>query len=160
MVASDIGCVPEKGNSHADRATTATGGRPMAYAPGRRLFRNSAAATTPRNSPATGLLAVASAAHGAATAAFDQRFSRRLRGQQNTAATAPSANIVPSPKVTRPDIGVAQEGEQRGERAGQRIADGLHPHQDQRGQRGRAVPAIIIVVRTPSSDIRYGETTL
>lgn len=29
-VATDIGCVPENGNSHADSATTATGARPSA----------------------------------------------------------------------------------------------------------------------------------
>src|SRR6478735_5196307 len=34
-VPSDIGCVPENGNSQEDRPTTATGARPIAYAPGR-----------------------------------------------------------------------------------------------------------------------------
>ncbi len=102
-VAIDIGCVPENGNSHADSATTTIGARPRAYAPGRRLFRNSAAAITPRKSPATGLPAVASAASGAATAAFAQRLYRHRYGQQNTAAVAPTANIMPSPNVTRPD---------------------------------------------------------
>jgi hypothetical protein len=43
-------------------------------------------------------------ASGAATTAFAQRLCRQRYGQQNTAATAPSANIVPSPKVTRPEI--------------------------------------------------------
>ena len=160
MVASDIGCVPENGNSHAERATTATGGRPIAYAPGRRLFRNSAAATSPRNSPATGLLAVASAAQGAATAALGQRFSRLLCGQQNTAATAPSANIVPSPKVTRPDIALHRNAKRAANEQASGLRTAFTRTRISAVRPAETVPAIIIVVRTPSSAIRYGETTL
>lgn len=70
----DIGWVPEKGNSQADRATTAVGASPSAHAPGRRFWRNSAAATSPTKSPATGEPIVASAASGAAHSAFAQRL--------------------------------------------------------------------------------------
>ncbi|CAO0828642.1 hypothetical protein SMICM17S_04706 [Streptomyces microflavus] len=102
-VPSESAGVPENGKSREDSATTATGASPIAYAPGRRLWRKSAAATTPRKSPATGLDAVASAASGAATAALAHRLYRQRWGQQKTAATAPTANIMPSPNVTRPD---------------------------------------------------------
>lgn len=89
--------MPEKGNSHADTATTAAGARPSAQKPGRRFWKNSATAIRPTNRPATGEDMVASAASGAATSAFAQRLKRQRCGQQNTAATAPSANMVPRP---------------------------------------------------------------
>ncbi|CAM5361039.1 hypothetical protein STANM309S_05878 [Streptomyces tanashiensis] len=69
-----IGWVPENGNSQADTATTAVGASPSAQAPGRRFCRNSATATRPTNSPATGDAMVASAASGAAHRAFAQRL--------------------------------------------------------------------------------------
>lgn len=103
---------------------------------------------------------VASPASGAATAAFAQRLYRQRYGQQNTAATAPTANIMPRPNVTRPDIALHRYAKTpaiehaiglRTARTLTRIS-AVSP--------AETVPTIIIVVRTPSSDIRYGDTTL
>jgi hypothetical protein len=89
-----------------------------------------------------------------------QRLYRHLYGQQKTTATAPSANIVPRPKVTRPETAL--------HRNAKRPASDAHSgfFTDRLRMRiivsrpAETVPAIIIVVRTPSTDIRYGDTTL
>ncbi len=155
-----IGCVPEKGNSTADSATTTLGATPSAQAPGRRFCRNRATATRPTNSPETGEAIVDRAASGAAHSPLAQRSWRQRWGQQNTAATAPSPNIMPSPNVTRPDTALASSPNRPASEA----------HSGLRTTRLRiriivsspadTVPAIIIVVRTPNTDIRYGEITL
>ncbi|GHG76094.1 hypothetical protein GCM10018980_73810 [Streptomyces capoamus] len=155
-----IGWVPENGNSHADTATTADGASPSAHAPGRRFCRNSAAATRPTNSPATGEAMVASAASGAAARAFAQRLYRHRYGQQNTAATAPSANIVPSPKVTRPEIALARNAATPPSEAHSGLRTARLRIRTSVSSAADTVPAIIIVVRTPRTDIRYGDTTL
>src|SRR4051812_9288336 len=64
-----IGWTPESGKSHADTATTATGGNPTRQASPRRPVSHKAAATSPRNRPATALAAVASAAISTTTTA-------------------------------------------------------------------------------------------
>ena len=101
---NDIGCVPENGNSHADTATTTVGARPSAYAPGRRLLQeqrgrhHTEEQSRDRDCPPWPARRAAPR-----TAAFAQRLWRHRYGQQNTTATAPSANIMPSPNVTRPE---------------------------------------------------------
>ncbi len=85
---------------------------------------------------------------------------RHRYGQQNTAATAPTANIMPSPNVTRPDSALHRNAKTpaSAQASGLRTAgtrtriSAVSPEE--------TVPTIIIVVRTPSTDIRYGETTL
>ncbi len=155
-----MGWVPENGNSQADTATTADGARPSAHAPGRRFCRNSATATRPTNSPATGEAIVASAASGAATRAFAQRLKRHRCGQQNTAATEPSANIVPSPKVTRPEIALHRKAKTPASEAHSGFLTARLRISTVVSRPAETVPAIIIVVRTPRTDIRYGDTTL
>ncbi len=155
-----IGCVPEKGKSQEERATTTTGASPRAYAPGRRLLRKSAAAATPRKRPATGLHAVASPASGAATTALAQRLRRQRCGQQKTAATAPSANSMPRPKVTRPDRALQRKAKTPATAQAIGLRTARTRTRISAVSAADRVPVIIIVVRTPSTDIRYGETTL
>jgi hypothetical protein len=96
-----IGWRPENGKSHAQRAITATGGRPRAYAAGRRPPSQSAAATTPRNRPATGLDRVARAENATARAprgtTCRRSVVRHRSGQAEITATAASPNMVPRP---------------------------------------------------------------
>ena len=141
--------------------TTTTGARPSAYAPGRRLFRNSAAATTPRNSPATGLRR------------RRQPGERRGDGRLRPALVAPPVRPAEhrghraqpehhaEPERHPAGQRVAEKREHAGERAGR--ADCVRPGPAPAISAispADSVPAIIIVVRTPSTDIRYGETTL
>ncbi|MGC0376673.1 hypothetical protein RKD28_004189 [Streptomyces sp. SAI-229] len=155
-----IGWVPENGNSHADTATTALGARPSAHAPGRRFCRNRATATRPTNSPATGEAMVASAASGAAHRAFAHRLWRQRYGQQKTTATAPSANMVPSPYVTRPEAALHSSANTPASAAHRGLRTDRLRISTRVSSPADTVPAIIIVVRTPRTDIRYGDTTL
>src|SRR4051812_20698210 len=155
-----IGWVPETGTGHAETATTAVGASPRAQAPGRRFCRNSAAATRPTKRPATGDAMVASAASGAATRAFAQRLCRQRYGQQNTAATAPSANTVPRPKVTRPDTALQISARTPASAAHSGFRTDRLRMRTMVSRPADTVPAIIMVVRTPRTDIRYGDTTL
>lgn len=156
----DIGWVPEKGNIKADTATTAVGPSPSAHAPGRRFWRNSATATRPTNRPATGDDIVASAASGAAHSAFAHRLWRQRCGQQKTTATAASANIVPRPYVTRPDTALQRNAKTPASAGHTGSLTGRLRTSTSVSRAAEIVPAIIIVVRTPSTDIRYGDTML
>ncbi len=100
------------------------------------------------------------AASGAAQAAFAQRRYRQRYGQQNTAATAPSPNSVPRPNVTRPDTALPSSPNRPISAAGSGWRTARLRTRTSVSSPAESVPASIIVVRTPSTDIRYGDTTL
>lgn len=109
---------------------------------------------TPRKRPATGLAAVARPASGAATDALAQRFIRQRCGQQKTAATAPSANIMPRPKVTRPDRALHRKAKTPASEQASGLRTARTRTRISAVSAAETVPATIIVERTPISDIR------
>ena len=132
----------------------------MARPSARLRFSSSAAATTHRNSPATGLPAVASADSSTTSAPRSFFRCRHRAGHDHTTATAHSAKSVPSAKVTRPDAALHAK-EKAPHSAG---GIGLRTVPDRTRISARTVaestPDRINVVRTPSTAIRYGEITL
>ena len=138
---SPIGCRPANGKNTAENATTTTGGTPIASAAARRRPSHSAAAAMPRNSPATGLDAVASVARTPASAPRGRRCRRagvrQRSGHAKITATAPSANRRAEAERHPPGDRVA--GDRRGavQRRPQGPVDGLAAHEHERQQRRR-----------------------
>lgn len=143
-----IGCSPVKGNSTVVAATTANGGTTSPAA--RRHCRSSpyAAPATTRNSPATGLAAVANAAHPAATP---------VRRDTYTSATSPIAT--PSANVVRPDATLHQSASEpstataTGHRTPPRTQSRPSAHDPQS-------PAATVTVRTPDTAMSGGASRL
>ncbi|CAM5703092.1 hypothetical protein STENM223S_11566 [Streptomyces tendae] len=103
---------------------------------------------------------MASAASGAAHSAFAHRLYRQRCGQQNTTATAATANIMPSPNVTRPDAALHSSAKTPASAGPTGFRTGRPRTRISASSPAETVPTIIIVERTPRTDIRYGDTTL
>jgi hypothetical protein len=147
--------MPLKGNSRLVVPTTR--GRPTAtQTPARRRpVRNSAAASTSRNRPATGLASEASTLHPAIAAARRAGVPRGV----NAAIVAMSANVRPRPKVTRPEAALHDSANAAHSEAGS--ATGARNLFSRCAVRAaESVPVTTATVRMPNSAIRYGDITL
>jgi hypothetical protein len=163
---SEMGCSPWNGKSQAETATTTGNGRPSAKAAPRcgfsrqRPWSSSAAATTSRKRPATGLPAVASAEHSTTPVQRAQRARRHASGQAVTRATAASAKRTPMPKVARPEPALNASATAPHTAGTSGCLTARLRARISASRPAESVPAIIIVVRTPSWAMRYGEMML
>ena len=160
---SPIGCRPANGKNTAENATTATGGtdRQRRRRPGRATGRRPRCrGTAPPPGSTRGGQHRQDPGQSAAGQAVPPRGVRQCSGHAKITATAPRANSVPRPNVTRPETAlqvIAAAPYNAGHR-GRSMA--LLRTSTSASSAAESEPATIMVVRTPASAMRYGDRML